>query len=963
MMNLKPLVNQEMKLVYIYPSKIVKLLRSIKYIVFLLIILWSNLDAFSQGLEMPVFSYKPIFDSIDTDKEILADLDYLDKNWYCIENKEEYILEIRDQLSNKKQIQFLNLLNSFRSNKRSEIEKANAYLYKVKNDSILYLPGRYYLMLAFVSSASQNTARSIEYANKAIHFFEEAGYNEGLILTYRRLIDYYAAIDEIEIATEYFSRSLLLCEKINYNIGLANTYKSYAKRISLFDTAYAGELFRKSYEIIKAEQSQYLYIQVATEYLRYSLRFEDRTTYLKLYNEVMSQIENDGICAYSLLGIINTFQAHYYSEVDNIDSAIFFNLQALKLRKKDGNKMIIGLSYLNLFSNYLFKNKLDSAGLWLDSARNDLFENGSLESKRYFINHEIRFLQKQNQKDSILQNYKLLMQIETEYNLEQKQILSKNLKAKNDINIKLQEEKYQLELSKKQNRFIYLSLIIVLTIIIIVFLLIRIRSKNLRVKNLSLVSQIDKIALQEYKREIEQLKNIFENATKGFFIIDKQLKISFHNAAANELIDHFKKVSIEKYFENYIPLAHKDEFTNTISEVNATHENQEIQVRYPGENGEVLDYNFSISPMIVNNRLESILLIITDITKSSKAFESEKQQRRILQLLINSVSESIILIDVNRKIRLLNTTAALRLGNSEEDLIDKSYFKIVPERLRNTRENKLSEVFETGKMVVFNEEISSNHYIISYYPSMNPDGNIEYVSEFTQDITEKRLATERINSLRQKVLRSQMNPHFIFNSLNAIQSYVLKNDAYQAVRYLNSFARLIRMILDSSRFDYITLSKEIDLLEYYLELQQLRFEDKFVYQMEIDNDLDTQSLLIPAMLAQPFIENSIEHGLQHLEDKGTVKISFDKVKDNIVFKVVDNGIGREASHKIQEKIRHKESSLSTQLFEERLHTLNKFLGKKISYNILDLKNDNGAAKGTMVIIHLPMIYNSDVNYN
>jgi sensor histidine kinase YesM len=249
---------------------------------------------------------------------------------------------------------------------------------------------------------------------------------------------------------------------------------------------------------------------------------------------------------------------------------------------------------------------------------------------------------------------------------------------------------------------------------------------------------------------------------------------------------------------------------------------------------------------------------------------------------------------------------------------------------------------------------------VSYFPSKNNNDEVEFVVEFSQDITEKKMASDQINSLRQRVLRSQMNPHFIFNSLNAIQSYVLKNDSLKAVKYLNSFAKLIRMILDSSRSDYISLTKEIDILNYYLDLQQLRFGDKFEYQLELDKDLDIDNLWIPAMLAQPFIENSIEHGLQHLDTKGKVKISFKRNKESIVFMVMDNGIGRKASQEIQKKMNHKKESLSTHLFEERIHTLNKYSGKKITFNIIDLKDDNGAAKGTMVVINLPMIYKTDV---
>jgi PAS domain S-box-containing protein len=740
-------------------------------------------------------------------------------------------------------------------------------------------------------------------------------------------------------------------------------YLAYARSVVAIDHEYAFELYRKAYEIIKKEQSEYWYIKVVTEYLRYFLRYGDRNSFENLYSEFMNRIENENICTYSLLSIIKTFQAHHYGQINNFDSAIFYNRQALELRKKDENSRLIGFSYLNLFSNYINNNKLDSAKLWLDSARNELFVKGNLKSKRHFIEYKIKMFQTQNLKDSVLNNYKLLLQIEKDYHLEQQRTQAQILKAKNEINNKLQAEKYHLQITKKQNRLIYVSIITVLSLIIIVYLLFKIKSKNIRFKNLYLVSKLDKSALQKYSKEVEQLKNIFKNANKGFFILDKQLKIDYYNTAAIDLFDNFHEGQNKISFLKYVPRNQQSIFENVIAKVTSINENQEIQLNIPDKKGEIRTFNISISPMHVNNDIESFLLIISDVTRASIAFESEKKQRRILQSLINSVSESIILIGANRKIQLLNSTAAARLGSVVEDLIDADYLESIPFHTREVREKKLSEVIETGKMVVFNEEKESYNYLISYYPSTNPEGMVEFVAEFSQDITERRLATEHINSLRQKVLRSQMNPHFIFNSLNAIQSYVLKNDAPQAVKYLNSFARLIRMILDSSRYDYITLAKEIKILEYYLELQQLRFGDKFIYQLEIDKNLDIEGLLIPAMLAQPFIENSIEHGLQHLEDKGKVKISFVKVKNSVVFKVVDNGIGREASYKIQEKIQHKDTSLSTQLFKERLYTLNKFSGKKITYNIVDLKDDAGVAKGTMVIINLPLIYKSDLNHN
>ena len=364
--------------------------------------------------------------------------------------------------------------------------------------------------------------------------------------------------------------------------------------------------------------------------------------------------------------------------------------------------------------------------------------------------------------------------------------------------------------------------------------------------------------------------------------------------------------------------------------------------------------------MFVHEELESILVIALDVSSRVKALELEREQRTILQTLFNSITESIILLDGKGVVKLINYTAAQRLGKSGELITGENYFDLLPDAIRNERLSNIKKSIKERKAAIYSENIDSFHTLVSIFPNFNNDGEVDYIAEFTQDITDRTLAHEQINSLRQKVLRSQMNPHFIFNSLNAIQSYVLKNDTKQAVKYLNSFAKLIRMILDGSRFDYISLRKEIDILEYYLQLQQLRFGDKFSWSLDVDNKIDLDSSLIPVMLAQPFIENAIEHGLQQYEGIGRVKISFVKYKETVVFKVSDNGIGREASRKMQENSMKNDESLSTNIFKERLFTLNKYSGQKITHDIIDLKDAEGIAKGTMVVINIPITYQSNL---
>jgi tetratricopeptide (TPR) repeat protein len=208
--------------------------------------------------------------------------------------------------------------------------------------------------------------------------------------------------------------------------------------------------------------------------------------------------------------------------------------------------------------------------------------------------------------------------------------------------------------------------------------------------------------------------------------------------------------------------------------------------------------------------------------------------------------------------------------------------------------------------------------------------------------------------LEQKLLRSQMNPHFIFNSLIAIESYIYKNEPREAGRYLSGFAKLMRLILENSREEYISLSKEIKTLEHYLELQKNRFDNSFDYSIEIPENMDTESIAIPPMLAQPFIENSIEHGLKNTDKKGNIHVRFNMEGEQLVFEVQDNGIGLERSMAIKDQNKiHR--SMATTITMERLSALNKRKrkSKKIRLIIDDIKDSFNNVLGTKVSFAIP----------
>jgi tetratricopeptide (TPR) repeat protein len=210
--------------------------------------------------------------------------------------------------------------------------------------------------------------------------------------------------------------------------------------------------------------------------------------------------------------------------------------------------------------------------------------------------------------------------------------------------------------------------------------------------------------------------------------------------------------------------------------------------------------------------------------------------------------------------------------------------------------------------------------------------------------------------LEQKLLRSQMNPHFIFNTLAAIQKYIYDKSSLLASDYLGRFTRLMRFILQSSSVEQIKLEDEITFLENYLKLQALRFDNKFVYEIETDPEMEPDIMMIPPMLIQPFVENAIEHGLRPLEKGGKVIISFHLKEDYINVIVEDNGIGRKMAGSLKEQNRPGHKSMAMNITKERLSILNKKTKRNISVKIIDLYDANGKPAGTRVVLNIPFVF-------
>lgn len=219
------------------------------------------------------------------------------------------------------------------------------------------------------------------------------------------------------------------------------------------------------------------------------------------------------------------------------------------------------------------------------------------------------------------------------------------------------------------------------------------------------------------------------------------------------------------------------------------------------------------------------------------------------------------------------------------------------------------------------------------------------------DVEKKVLNIQKeMFEIEQKALRLQMNPHFIFNSLNAIQSFVITNDTDKAITYLAKFSHLMRMILANSSESYIPLRDELKALRYYIELEKLRFDDKFDYVIELDENIDEEFIEIPPMIIQPYVENAIIHGMIHSDRKGHLEISLELREKSMLCIIQDDGIGREKANEIREQSGIKRQPRGMMITRERLDLLKNQYKEDFYVNIVDLRDEAGNAAGTRVEI-------------
>ncbi|MDF1696048.1 MAG: histidine kinase [Saprospiraceae bacterium] len=230
---------------------------------------------------------------------------------------------------------------------------------------------------------------------------------------------------------------------------------------------------------------------------------------------------------------------------------------------------------------------------------------------------------------------------------------------------------------------------------------------------------------------------------------------------------------------------------------------------------------------------------------------------------------------------------------------------------------------------------------------------IQQIKKETQD---QIAVDKKIAELELSALRAQMNPHFMFNSLNSIKNFILSSRPLEASEYLSNFAHLIRMILQNSKKSTISIEEELETLELYVELEQMRFDKAFTFEC-IDNDeLPLDQIRIPPMILQPYIENAIWHGLMHKEGNRKLELRFEKIDEKYIRCIIeDNGVGRKAANERKDASMQRYKSMGMGITKERVDIINKMSQMGIEISIVDRVNDKDEPLGTQVRLKIPVV--------
>ena len=428
-----------------------------------------------------------------------------------------------------------------------------------------------------------------------------------------------------------------------------------------------------------------------------------------------------------------------------------------------------------------------------------------------------------------------------------------------------------------------------------------------------------------------------------------------------------------KQFENSLVLAEKENTTRSLKEEEKVADFYNSNKRYDDEiklrkqsllktqekesSQKKLIGNDSITSQKINYKIGNAYILKEEYEKAIPFLEKSKKDA-------NEKNDIVVEKDATRKM----SEVFANLGEDEKALKNYKEYVALVDSLYIRKEQEIQQVKRFSKKIADNQnritslekdkELTESKISLAYIDQKlteesNRRQRIIIYSLFGgifllillayfmfRNNKQQKLAN---NLLALKSMRSQMNPHFIFNALNSVNSFIAVNDERNANRYLTEFSVLMRSVLENSDEDFISLTKEIELLELYVKLEHNRFKDKFDYQINVDETINLEQFSIPPMLLQPYIENAIWHGLRYRKEKGNLKISINlKDKETLSISIIDDGIGRKKSEELKTKNQLKQKSKGMSTIKNRIAILNDMYKERISVNVSDvLKTGEG----------------------
>ncbi|MCF1192919.1 histidine kinase [Mangrovimonas sp. AS39] len=472
------------------------------------------------------------------------------------------------------------------------------------------------------------------------------------------------------------------------------------------------------------------------------------------------------------------------------------------------------------------------------------------------------------------------------------------------------------------------------------------------------------------------------NYSKAIAVYKKGLQVAKAHLITPKIIDLNSKIAnsynesgeitiAEDYYDNSLNLASKENKERalkekvTVADFQGSNQayDEEIELRKEVledikevERDSIIDNDSPYTPQKQNYKIGNAFYLQKDYDSAINYLEKSIKQA-------DTKSDLVVKKDATRKLSEVynssgNSEKALKTYQDYTELVEQLYVKKEQEIVRAAKfsrdianqQNRIKSLESERELSESKYQLTTernrNQQIVIYSLVFGMTLLIVVAYLMYKYIKQQRLAN---NLLALKSLRSQMNPHFIFNALNSVNSFIATNDERTANKYLSDFSTLMRAVLENSEEDFIPLEKEIELLELYTKLEHFRFQNKFDYSIEVDPKIKIDEFQIPPMLLQPYIENAVWHGLRYKEEKGWLQIDISYVNRNeIAITISDNGIGRERSKALKTQNQRKHNSKGLSNIQKRVVILNDMYKDKVDVQIEDI--NKGEETGTKVVV-------------